>query len=71
MQVEQLPAVQAVQGEPPTGVLEPSALLLKDEKTESTRSAPPWPLGQLAGSLERLIGRRSSNLASQRRQKYS
>ena len=71
LQEEQLPDEQEEQGEPPTGVLKPSAPLLKDENTESTRSAPSWPLGQVAGSSERLIGRRSSNLASQRWQEYS
>ena len=66
MQVEQLPDEQEEQGEPPTGELMPSAPLLKDENTESTRSAPSWPSGQGAGSSDRLIERRSSNLASQR-----
>jgi len=30
-----------------------------------TRSVPSWPLGQVAGSSERLIDRNSSNLLSQ------
>jgi hypothetical protein len=46
----------------------PSALLVRAEKTEMTRSAPSWPLGQVADSSERLIDRRSSNLLSQTRQ---
>jgi len=71
LQEEQLPDEQEEQAEPPTGELKPSAPLLKDENTESIRSAPSWPLGQVAGSSARLIGRRSSNLASQRRQEYS
>jgi len=71
LQVEHVPDEQDVQGEPPTGVLKPSALLLKDENTDRVRSAPSWPLGQVAGSSERLIGRSSSNLVSHRRQKYS
>ena len=71
MQEEQLPDEQEEQAEPPTGELMPSDPLLKDENTESTRSAPSWPSGQVAGSSDRLIDRRSSNLASQRRQKYS
>ena len=66
MQVEQLPDEQEEQGEPPTGVLKPSAPLLKDENIESTRSAPSWPLGQVAGSSARLIERKNSNLVSQR-----
>ena len=68
LQDEHDPDEQEAQGEPPTGALRPSAPLLKDENTESTRPAPLWPLGQVAGSSERLIGRRSSNLASQRGQ---
>jgi hypothetical protein len=71
LQVEHDPDEQEEQGEPPTGVLKPSAPLLKDENTESTRSASSWPLGQVAGSSERLIERKSSNLVSQRPQKYS
>jgi len=71
LQVEHVPDAQEVQGEPPTGVLNPSAPLLKDENVDSTRSAPSWPLGQVTGSSERLIGRSSSNFASQRWQKYS
>jgi hypothetical protein len=43
----------------------PSALFVKAEKTEITLSAPSWPLGQVAGSSERLIERNSSNLFSQ------
>ena len=68
MQVEQLPDEQEEQAEPPIGALKPSAPLLTDENTESTRSAPSWPSGQVAGSSERLIERKSSNLASQRGQ---
>jgi len=57
--VEQLPQLLA------TDDISPSALFVKAEKTEMTRSAPSWPLGQAAGSSERLIGRKSSNLLSQ------
>ena len=71
LQEEHEPEEQEAQPEPPTGALMPSAPLLKDENTESTRSAPSWPWGQLAGSSERLMERSSSNLASQRWQKYS
>ncbi len=71
MQDEQLPDEQEEQAEPPTGELMPSAPLLKDEKVERTRSAPSWPSGQVAGSSDRLIERKTSNLASQRWQKYS
>ena len=68
LQEEQLPDEQEEQAEPPTGVLKPSAPLLKDENIESTRSAPSCPLGQVAGSSARLIERKSSNLVSQRGQ---
>ena len=71
LQLEHDPDEQEEQAEPPTGELMPSAPLLKDENTESTRSAPSWPSGQVAGSSERLIERRNSNLVSQRWQKYS
>ena len=67
--MEQVPEAQELQGDPPPmGSLKPSAPLLNDENTESVRSAPPWPLGQVAGSSARLIKRKSSNLVSQRGQ---
>ena len=71
LQEEHDPDEQDAQPEPPTGALMPSTPLLKDENMESTRSAPSCPLGQVAGSSERLMERSSSNLASQRWQKYS
>jgi hypothetical protein len=43
----------------------PSALFVRAEKTDITRSAPSCPLGQVAASSERLIDRKSSNLFSQ------
>ena len=71
LQEEHDPDEQEAQPEPPTGALKPSAPLVKDENTESARSAPSCPLGQVAGSSERLMERSSSNLVSQRWQKYS
>ena len=57
LQLEHDPDEQEEQAEPPTGELMPSAPLLKEANTESVRSAPSWPLGQVAGSSERLIER--------------
>ncbi|GAG45122.1 unnamed protein product, partial [marine sediment metagenome] len=48
-------------GAPPIGAVSPVAPLLTAEKTDSTRCAPSWPLGQLAGSSEWLIERSNSN----------
>jgi hypothetical protein len=57
--VVQLPQLLA------TDDISPSALFVRAEKTDMTRSAPSCPLGQVAGSSERLIDRNSSNLPSQ------
>ncbi len=56
---EQLPQALA------TDDTSPSALFVSAEKTDISLSAPSWPLGQVAGSSERLIERSSSNLRSQ------
>ena len=40
-------------------------------KTDSRRIAPSWPSGHDAGADASLIGRRSSNVDSQVRQRYS
>ena len=39
--------------------------------TDSRRIAPSWPSGHDAGAEASLIGRRSSNVDSQVRQRYS
>jgi hypothetical protein len=57
--VEQLPQALA------TDDTSPSALFVRAEKTETTRSAPSWPCGHVAGSVERLIDRSTSNFFSQ------
>ena len=42
-----------------------------DAKAESRRTAPSWPSGQSAGALASAMGRRSSKVESQVRQRYS
>jgi len=63
-QLPQSPVEQLLQALA-TDETSPSALFVNAEKTDMTRSAPSWPLGHVAGSLERLMERRSSNLLSQ------
>ena len=42
-----------------------------EANTDSSRMAPSWPSGQDAGALASLIGRRTSNVDSHVRQRYS
>jgi len=60
-QVLQVPVAQEVQGLPPMGIRDPSSPLAKEAKRERMRLAPVCPLGQVAGSSARLMGRRNSN----------
>ncbi len=66
--IEQVLQLSAAQLEhalpPPTGAVKPSAPFVKLENADRTRPAL-CPLEHFAGSLERLIGRSSSNFSSQ------
>ena len=42
-----------------------------EANTDSSRMAPSWPSGQDAGAFASLIGRRTSNVDAQVRQRYS
>lgn len=56
---------------PPMGLTDPSAPREKEAKTDITRGAACWQLGQVPSSAERFMGRKSSNLVRQFGQKYS
>ena len=42
-----------------------------EANTDNSRMAPSWPSGQDAGAFASLIGRRTSNVDAQVRQRYS
>jgi hypothetical protein len=42
-----------------------------EANTDSSRMAPSWPSGHDAGAFASLIGRRTSNVDAQVRQRYS
>ena len=67
----QLEEPQLAQELPPTGIGTPLSLFEKQAKVDNIRSAVCLQLGHDAGSLARLNGRNSSNLALHSGQKYS
>jgi len=72
--VEQLPPPQEPHEQddvPAIGVAEPPSLTVKEAKTERMRSALLLHVGQVAGDVDWLNGRISSNLVSQLWHEYS
>ena len=56
--------------EPPDADMDADAAPV-EANTDSSRRAPSWPSGQDAGAFASLIGRRTSNVDAQVRQRYS